>query len=372
MNRLATCRLILLTLMIMIVPGQPLRAQIGTDLVKSNFRSAICNIDSMGVSFKLDEAFGEPLATSKMQWRAGPNTDNNCLSRLTHVWVRVRTPGDDIRYIKLNPAIVPAGTGFGPTATESPNWSNFFCNQPLDVAACETEGQAKALFAGPLRFEGFEVVTETRTLSSLGNSRPGEKQLDNDAFSLDSLLDAAVNDAIEPGVEKAASPPPELTPEQLAEQRQTQLDEHARNAVNNIVTLIASSLAQFTTPAHDCESERIIANWVQARGTCQLNFRSEANHEFLCTENGVPKPVRATRRANINLSTDLYRITPVRLSEEGWASVVLELGDELRTTTEGAYKTNRWQFTARADQIEDLKQLAGSLLTLKDHCTVGS
>ncbi|MEX0941741.1 MAG: hypothetical protein WD002_04280 [Pseudomonadales bacterium] len=374
MHRLATYTLPLLTLTMLMVPDDHLKADVGAELVRSNFQSAICNIDSMTISFKLDEAFGEPLATSKMQWRAGPNTDINCLSRLTHVWVRVRTPDDTIHYIKLNPEIVPSGAGFGPTATESPNWSNFFCHQSFDGTSCESAAQAKALFASALRFEGFNVVNETRTLSGLSSTRPNDgtaqKRLNNHAFSLDSLLEAAVKDAIDPGAESAKAPPrpPELTPDQIAELQRNRRAEHARSAVNNVVTLIASSLAQFTTPAHNCESERVITNWVQARGICQLNFRSETNHEFLCTENGVPAPIRATRRANINLASDVARITPIKVSEEGWASVVLELGDELRTTTEGSYKTNRWQFTTGSDQLEELKQLAGSLLTLKDYC----
>ncbi|XOV88770.1 MAG: hypothetical protein ACFHX7_02535 [Pseudomonadota bacterium] len=348
-------------------------AVVSEELLRENFRASICNIQSMSVNFKIDEAFGEPLITSKMRWAAGPNTTPDCLSNLTYIWVRVRTPFDTIRYIKLSPEVQNAGADFGPTATESPNWGILFCEAPDDSASCEPASAAKSLFADRLTVDGFEVVTEARTLTasqSRASDRAGERKLSNDDFSLDSLLADAVDDALGPG-SKAAPPAPQepvLTAAEQAELLENQREELARTAVNNVVTLIASSLAQYTTPAHGCESDRVVANWVQARGTCQLNFRSEANHEFTCSEGGESSQIRATRRANIDLTRDVSRVAPIRVSKDGWASVVLELRDELRATTEGNYKTNRWQFTARTDQLEDLKQLASSILTLKEYC----
>lgn len=355
------------------VPGRA-AAEVSDQLVRSNFRSSICNIDSMTIKFKIDEAFGEPIMTSAMRWNAGPNTASDCLSRLTYIWLRARTPNDDLRYIKLSPDITTSGEDFGPTATESPNWSSLFCTEPRDFAMCDDAITAKELFRSALRIEGFDVVTETRTLSDLDTVRT-ERREDRGSGddSLDSLLADAINEAMAPSSKREEQAPeapavPQPTPEEIAAQLKQQKMEHARKAVNNVVTLIASSLAQFKAPAHACESDRIIANWVQARGTCQLNFRSEANHEFLCSDDGEPKPVRATRSANIDLSTDLERIAPIRVSDEGWASVVLELRDQLRSTTEGNYKTNRWHFTAGTEQLEDLKQLASSILTLKQYC----
>ncbi len=349
-------------------------AVVSEELMRESFRASICNIESMAVNFKIDEAFGEPLITSKMRWTAGPNTTSDCLSNLTYIWIRVRTPYDTLRYIKLSPEVQSAGADFGPTATESPNWGILFCEAANDSASCEPASAAKSLFADRLTIESFEVVTEARTLTasqSRANERAVERKLSNDDFSLDSLLADAVDDALGPGSKAVEPPPPatpELTTEELAEIQQKQREELARTAVNNVVTLIASSLAQYTTPAHGCESDRVVANWVQARGTCQLNFRSEANHEFTCSEGAESSQIRATRRANIDLTRDISRVAPIRVSRDGWASVVLELRDELRSTTEGNYKTNRWQFTANTDQLEDLKQLASSILTLKEYC----
>lgn len=354
----------------------PARAEVSDQLVRSNFRSSICNIDSMTVKFKIDEAFGEPIMTSAMRWNAGPNTAPDCLSRLTYIWLRARTPEDELRYVKLSPDITASGEDFGPTATESPNWSSLFCNEPRDFAMCDDAITAKTLFRSTLRIEGFDVATEARTLSGLsdvGTTSSQRRDGDGDD-ALDSLLADAINEALAPvskhdapgEPEEAVAPQP--TPEEIAAHLRQQKMEHARKAVNNVVTLIASSLAQFKAPAHACESDRVIANWVQARGTCQLNLRSEANHRFLCSDDGEPKPVRATRSANIDLATDLERIAPIRVSDEGWASVVLELRDELRSTSEGNYKTNRWHFTSTAEHLDDLKRLADSILTLKQYC----
>lgn len=351
-------------------------AAINQDLTRASFRTAICNIDSMVLSFRMDEAFGEPLMTSKLRWQAGSNTATDCLSTLTSVWVRVRTEAGDLKYVKLSPDAPVAGPDFGPTATESPNWGSLFCDAPSEAANCAARDEAKALFESALRFEGFELITGTRTLaaSSIPQSRPQTPSAaPQRGQSLDLLLASAIDQAISPdgGQQKPVTNEPSLTPEQIAEANKRQRDEHARSAVNQVVTLIASSLAQYVAPAHPCETDRVIANWVQARGTCQLNFRSEANHEFTCTDNGVRTPVRATRQANIDLQKDLAKVGPIKVSDEGWASVVLELKDELRSTTEGNYKTNRWQFTANAAKLADLEQLASSILALKQYCESG-
>ena len=351
-------------------------AAISQDLTRASFRTATCNIDSMVLSFRMDEAFDEPLMTSKLRWQAGSNTSAECLSTLTNVWVRVRTEAGTIKYVKLSPDAPAAGPNFGPTATESPSWGSLFCDAPTEAASCAATGEAKALFESALRFEGFELTTENRTLA--GSSPPSPRAQAQSAApqvgqSLDLLLASAIDQAISPGSveQKPVTNDPSLTPEQIAEANKRQRDEHARSAVNSVVTLIASSLAQYVAPAHTCETDRVIANWVQARGTCQLNFRSEANHEFTCADNGVRTPIRSTRQANIDLQKDLAAVGPIKVSDEGWASVVLELKDELRSTTEGNYKTNRWQFTANAAKLADLEQLASSILALKQYCERG-
>ena len=69
-------------------------ADLQESLVRADFRASVCNIDSMTIDFRITETFGEPLVTSKMRWTAGANTGPDCLSRLTHLWVRARAADD--------------------------------------------------------------------------------------------------------------------------------------------------------------------------------------------------------------------------------------------------------------------------------------
>ncbi len=357
--------------------SSPLFGAVSDLVTRENFRASLCNIASMSIRTRIDEAFGEPLLTSSVRWDAGPNTAADCLSGLTTVWLRVRLGDGSLRYIKLSPLIGPAGQTFGEPATESPMWSFLFCNSPDDSSRCESPDSARQIFATAFDVEGFEVQADVGALTTLTSpTRPSagsERASGGDAFSLDSLLEEAIYEAAgggtDPVQEEAAPDEPALTAEQLAQLEQEQRDERARSAVNNVVTLIAASLAEYRAPSTACEDGRVINNWVQSRGTCQLNFRSESTHRFTC--GGDATSVRSTRRANLDLSKDLRRVSPVRVSQDGWASVVLELEDKLHAHTEGGFSTDRWHFTTEASRAADLQTLASSILTLKDYCEEG-
>ena len=355
--------------------GGSLSATIDQELSRDNFRASVCNIASMNVSFHIDEAYGEPLVASKMRWTAGPNTNADCLSKVTYVWIRVRTETDSLHYLRLRPKVLRAGQNFGATATESPSWSALFCDNPTDSATCEPEAVSTQLFSSNLRFEGFEVITKGNVSSSRRpKSRP---ESEDEGFSLDSMLADAIDNAIAPRVSsqvaerRSETKEPLLTQEQVTAQVADRKEDLAKKAASNVLSLIATSLAQYTSPAHTCESARTIANWVQAPTMCQLNFGSEASYNYLCANNGQVQPIRATRRARINLADDIYEIVEIRHSSDGWASLVLVLNTDLQSTTDGDYKTNRWQITADESRLGDLEQLAGSLMTLVDFCERG-
>lgn len=357
-------------------------AAISEDLTKTNFRASVCNIADMTVRFKIDESFGEPLITSNMQWQAGPNTSSDCLSKITQIWLQVRTPADGLTYIKLSPRISAAGVKLDTSTTESPNWTTLFCSSPRIGSPCESIDEAKRLMTSNLRFESFEVTSDTLATSNIGsvsstpsNAQQGEKS--TSSFSLDSLLADAIDTVVKPQNDvrsdqkqsgTIALAEPLLNPEETAQRLSDQNDEKAKDAINSVVTLISSSLAQYTTPAHSCESERNVANWVQVRGSCQLNFRSESKHNFLCADSGKPEPVTSTNAASINLANDLSAVSDIRISADGWASMSLELNDEFHSQSEGNYKSSRWYFTTAASQLNDLQQLAGNILTLKAYC----
>ncbi len=355
-------------------------------LHRENFRASLCNLASMDIEIELDQSFGEPIITSRMRWLPGPNTSNDCLSPNTRVWVQIRTNEDLVRYIRIQPTVPSAGDGYGAVATESPDWRKLFCEQPAPEARCETRESANRLLASRLEFEGFEVVSDALAVSSLvsadnpvsGSSR--HSGTDDADFSLDIMLAEAIDMAIQP--EKAArkveaEPPPQPaappatagpSPEEIARAAARELKRQAEEAKKEVVTLIASSLAEYTSPPHDCESSRQVSNWVQAKGICELNFRSESSHEFLCAEDGRPKPVTTTRRAKINLARDVSKISTIRHSAEGWASLILVLSSDLQSTLEGSYRSSHWQITVDDDHLEDLRKLGGDLLTLKSWC----
>ncbi len=366
----------ILTIVLTSLLGFPVQAAVPAELSKANFRSSFCNIASMDVSFNISESFGEPVITSSMTWLAGPNTRSDCLSGITYLWVRVRTERDELRYLKVRPKINDAGITSVETATESPSWSALFCDQASDSAICEPESRAKSLLISNLRFEDFNVVTQSLAVSTLTSGSPErnspKRSSNDDGFSLDSLLADAIDSAISPELIEL---PPESSPAvQQAEPEDPAMDRKARAeaTTGNVVTLISAALARYTTPAHTCESSRTIANWVQAQGSCKLNFRSESSHDYLCTDNGSPRTVKATRSAQINFAEDITEITNIRHSGDGWAALVLVLNQELQTTTEGEFKINRWQITADDTRLPELQDLAGNLLTLTELCREGT
>lgn len=346
-------------------------------LTRKGFRSSICNINSMVISFKVDEAFGEPLVTSQMGWVAGPNTSEDCLSKLTHIWVSVRTSSGRLAYLKLSPSVQRSGLGRGARVTESPSWNRLFCTAASDDATCAGAAEAQALFADSLRFEAFEVVTEGVAVSTLANNSRSERR---DAEATNISVDALLADAIDSALNPDAAPdsqaddvpllpePVPLTAEEIGAQQAERKRLLAEKATSNVVNLLAGTLARHKTPATGCESNRSVANWVQVLDQCTLNFRTEESHNYLCADDGAPRPLRATRRAEINLGKNLRRISDIRVSDAGWASVILYLDSELRTTEEGDYTSSRWQFTVDSKRIDDLQTLAESIATLQDYC----
>lgn len=203
----------------------------------------------------------------------------------------------------------------------------------------------------------------------------GQLSSDND-FSFESLLEQAIDQTLTGAVPaqqvQAAEPEPKLSPEDIAVLQAEKEQAVATAAASNVVTLLASSLAQYQAPAHSCESDRSVSNWVQARGNCQLNFRSEFTHQFLCTEDGKPSPVQTTNHASINFAEDIEAVSPIRVSSSGWIALVLELKEELSATSAGDFEVDRWQFTASVDQLPDMAKLASSFQTLKLLCEKNS
>lgn len=142
----------------------------------------------------------------------------------------------------------------------------------------------------------------------------------------------------------------------------------ADKAREEIVALLEEPLAQYQAEAQECESPRIINNWIQFRGMCEVSLRSESTHDYLCASGSDAREVRATRSARVNLAEDIAQIDAIRQSASGWSSLVIELNNAHQVTNAGNFKTNRWQFTTSNDNLDALKRLAINLDVLRQNC----
>lgn len=362
------------------------QAATSNQITKRDFRASVCNITELTVNYTLDEAYSEPLISSKMKWLAGSNTSPNCLTKLTFIYMKIKKNDGATGYIKLSPKIVGSGQSFGPLTTESPSWANLICDSTSKNANCLTKSEAQPIYAQLPRIDAFEVVAEASIVqqtTAVADSRSKQtKSSDSNstaAFSFDSLLEEAIDSTIQPlqqrltEVGAAADAPEEPEAEKTSPQEQARLlalreQELAEEAKNNVVILINTKLAQYSTPASSCESGRSVTSSVNVTGTCQMNFRSVVKHQFLCEDDGKPKQISSSSNADLDFARDIDRILPLRISASGWVALILNLNRKLGQIDSGVYKVNRWQFTTHDSHLKDMETLASSLATLKSYC----
>jgi hypothetical protein len=361
-------------------------AATSSQITKRDFRASVCNISELTVNYTFDEAYGEPLISSKIKWLAGPNTSADCLTNPTYIYLKIKKSDGSFGYIKLTPEIVASGQTFGSAATESPIWTNLICDSTAKNARCLTESQAKPIYAQLPKIDQFEVVAEASivqqsTAAASERSRRAKTGDDESTakFDLDSLLEEAIDNTIAPAERQVTEaqvpeeePEEEISPEEQARLLALQQQELAEQAKNNVVILINTKLAQYATPASSCESDRAVTNSVSVTGTCRLSFRSEATHQFLCEDDGKSKQIRSVSNADLDFARDIDRIFPLRVSESGWVALILDLNKKLGLTDAGDYKVDRWQFTTTGSRLEDMETLASSLATLKSYCETNS
>jgi hypothetical protein len=367
MNRLLTQRLIVLCLALISFgadaasTNSAASGSIEKELQKQNFRVGRCNIATMNISFRVKESYGQLLVNGRMGWTSGANTSADCLADTTHIWVTLRTPQGDRRYLKLNPGKALAGAGLGPSGSTSPSWSTLFCHAANDSTRCEPEAKTRELIGARLGYEGFTVVAATGSLANMANIARNTRGTGTqaDRMALDSRLSSAIDNAFINGDSGTGA----TTRTGVVNNTKT-----AQLAANNIITLLSSSLSQYAIPAHDCESKRTVSQWVQVNGECQVNFRSESQHNYLCEADQVSRPIRATSNVTINLGQDLAGPAIIKQSNEGWSALVLALNQDLTDHTEAKSHSDRWQITADTSKLDDLELVARQLDALKSFC----
>ena len=99
----------------------------------TSLRVGNCNISEAEMHFSIDEAFGEPLLTSSLNWKAGAKTSINCLPEKSSIWIELRTSTNDAYFVLFNPKIGASGSR-GQETTSSPNWNQILCSTTGDNA----------------------------------------------------------------------------------------------------------------------------------------------------------------------------------------------------------------------------------------------
>lgn len=338
-------------------------------LTRQQFQSSVCNIDSMSVDFKIGIISNELMVRSKMRWLAGPNTAPDCISKLADIFVEATLDGASV-FIKISPRIIDAGQVFGSTVTVSPDWDRFMCYGTSESASCLTSGAARRAL-DQLQFETIQVVAE----SSIALSKPiarrqstggkRETAINAKLLAFVDTLDAPAAgeaEAEEPDIE-VVEPPPVVIPPDPAE--------IAQAAVNQVSSLLSSTLARYSAPSHSCESERHISNWIQVVSTCKINFRRESSHEFLCAEGGEQKKIRSTEIVELDFARDINSIGKLRYADDGSVILVLRLNDDLASIRE-SYDVDRWQFIGVEQSSDEMQTLANSFTSIKEYCEVRS
>ena len=117
---------------------------------KTNLRVGSCEISSFTVRYKVDNFMGEPTVNGSYAWEAAPGTPANCLPYDLVVWLKIENASKGgYGFIKLDPTVPEAGSGFGMNVTGSPNWNSLICGYDgANEIDCQTAEQAKALYKG--------------------------------------------------------------------------------------------------------------------------------------------------------------------------------------------------------------------------------
>jgi hypothetical protein len=332
-----------------------------TDIVlkKDSFRHSVCSIKSMTVEFSIMTTGSEPLIRSRMNWQAGPNTASNCLSPLTNIYAEALSSRKDKFFIKLSPRIPTAEQVSGSTSVVSPRWDGLVCRSTEESASCLSADEAQNILSD-LDFKTLQVTGDATMAQSVSKPVAGANTgVGAELQIFDNLLSdfdekTAPIDQIEEA-DTSANFVAE-SPEEIAEE-----------AVRQVSSLLATSLAQYATPPHKCESERRISNWVRISSTCQISFRRESNHNYLCTKNNKPKNVLHTEKVDVDFSKDLNDIGQLRYDDNGAAILVLRLNGHI-VAVEDQYKVDRWQFVAEQHAAADMEKLQESFTTLREFC----
>ena len=315
----------------------------------------------MTISFTIAQAFDEPLVRSRMKWEAGPNTTPECIDSLSAFYVTVENDDGTFGYIRIHPVVVNAGDGFGRSSSSSPSWDELICSSARENASCLPRFEAEEALEAGLNFDSFEVITDASVVSTA--SQAGEPEVEplpatdrNDEETL-SAFDRLLNELDQDGSGAEISDEPGADPGLAA----------ANAAARQVLSLVSEPLAQYRTPAHQCEGPRQFSNWVSIKSACEISFRREADYDFLCADGSESRSIHTASSVDLDFSQHIADIEPVKQSGDGWVALVLQLTDKIAKGPANA-RVNRWQFTAGDETLDEMTALARNLKILRSYC----
>lgn len=141
---------------LLIISGSAL-AQHDGQLTRSNFYVGDCNVSSMTVNYTMDVFLGEPRVNGTFKWSNGYNTAVDCLPYSTVIWLEIQHVSGSKGFIKLDPVIPKAGSGYGYSVAGSPDWDELICGyKGKNKQGCVDEKSARIIFKEG-RVTGFHV-----------------------------------------------------------------------------------------------------------------------------------------------------------------------------------------------------------------------
>jgi hypothetical protein len=137
----------------------------------------------------------------------------------------------------------------------------------------------------------------------------------------------------------------------------------------HIANLMSKDLAVYTASADPCASEKSVSHTLQSDTVCGLNFSSKTTFEFLCADNQIPQKVSNSHSIWIDLTEDNISKPLIRISEEGWASLLLATGDSSTGALTDRKSSSQFLVSGHNNKIEALSSLARQLIVLQNYCS---
>jgi hypothetical protein len=351
----------------------------------TNFRAGNCNISETEVQFSIDEAFGEPLLTSSLNWQAGAKTSTNCLPEKSSIWIELQGDNRDPYFVLFNPKIGASGTS-GQETTSSPDWNRLLCSTIGDSAICLPEEAAKQIIQENPVARSLQIISETQIAILDQPSSTDEQPKTNKTarFNLNfeqQLLDtidnalssSEDNQPVEPVKKQPVNSPSDLVQDKKAPPAQsvarTNVPKNIQGVSDHIANLMSKDLAVYSAQAGPCSSDKSVKHTLQSETICGLNFTSRTTFKFLCADNQIPQPVSSNHSIWLDLAEDNISKPLIRISEEGWASLLLSKANSSPGVVADPKSSSQFLVSGQNNKIEALSSLARQLIVLQNYCS---